>query len=110
MAGPDAPSDPMHPPTAGESVPRPEPAPPAASAIQAGTGARDWAPSGTQFVIGHGHHAAVVTEVGATLRRYDVGGSAVIDGSGDTEICPNGRPDPGPVAQPAGRRTLRIRR
>lgn len=37
-------------------------------------------PSGEQFEIGRGSQRAVVTEVGATLRAYDVDGRAVIDG------------------------------
>lgn len=48
-------------------------------------------PSGRQFVIGHGAHQAVVTEVGATLRSYDVGPWAVVDGFAEKEICSGGR-------------------
>ena len=36
--------------------------------------------SGRQFEIGYGAQHATVTEVGATLRTYDVGDHAVIDG------------------------------
>ena len=36
-------------------------------------------PSGRQHEIRHGAQRAVVTEVGATLRRYDVGGRAVLE-------------------------------
>lgn len=38
------------------------------------------APTGRQFEIRHGDQVAVVTELGATLRTYDVAGVAVIDG------------------------------
>ena len=37
-------------------------------------------PSGEQHEIGHGDLAVVVTEVGATLRTYSVGGLDVLDG------------------------------
>ena len=37
-------------------------------------------PTGAQHEIRHGEQVAVVTEVGATLRRYDVGERAVIEG------------------------------
>jgi len=37
-------------------------------------------PTGAQFEIAHGNQRAVVTEVGATLRAYEAGGAAVIDG------------------------------
>ena len=48
-------------------------------------------PSGRQFVIGHGRAQAVVTEVGATLRAYEVDGRAVVDGFGPDELCTAGR-------------------
>jgi aldose 1-epimerase len=48
-------------------------------------------PSGEQHEIGHGDQRAVVTEVGATLRSYTVGGVAVIDGFGLTDMCSDGR-------------------
>ena len=48
-------------------------------------------PTGQQWVIGHGHQQAVVTEVGATLRSYSVGGRRVIDGFGDDEWSESGR-------------------
>ena len=38
------------------------------------------APTGRQLTITHGEQVAVVTEVGATLRTYEVGGRAVVDG------------------------------
>jgi aldose 1-epimerase len=37
-------------------------------------------PTGASFEIVHGAHRAVVTEVGATLRSYDVDGAPVIEG------------------------------
>ena len=37
-------------------------------------------PSGAQFEIRHGEQRAVVTEVGATLRAYECGGHAILDG------------------------------
>jgi galactose mutarotase-like enzyme len=37
-------------------------------------------PTGEQHRIVHGDQVAVVTEMGATLRAYDVGGRAVVDG------------------------------
>ena len=48
-------------------------------------------PSGEQHAIEHGQARAVVTEVGATLRSYTVGGRAVVDGFDETEICRDGR-------------------
>jgi len=48
-------------------------------------------PSGEQHELRHGEHRAVVTEVGATLRRYSVEEVDVIDGF-DVEISsPDGR-------------------
>jgi aldose 1-epimerase len=38
-------------------------------------------PTGASFEITHGRQRAVVTEVGATLREYEVNGAAVIEGS-----------------------------
>jgi len=49
------------------------------------------APSGVQYDIGHGRHQVVVTEVGATIRSYTVGGAAVLDGFPVAEICDSGR-------------------
>ncbi len=37
-------------------------------------------PTGEQWVIAHGHQQAVITEVGATLRSYTLGGTTVVDG------------------------------
>jgi aldose 1-epimerase len=49
------------------------------------------APSGQQHVIGHGRAEVVVTEVGATLRSYTVGGAPVVDGFEVSEMCRDGR-------------------
>jgi aldose 1-epimerase len=49
------------------------------------------APSGRQFRLVHREHEAVVTEVGAGLRTYTVGGTAVLDGYPETEMCSGGR-------------------
>jgi aldose 1-epimerase len=48
-------------------------------------------PTGEQWVIAHGHQEAVVTEVGATLRSYTLGGSAVLDGFGPDDWSHAGR-------------------
>jgi len=48
-------------------------------------------PTGEQWVIAHGHQQAVVTEVGATLRSYTLGGHDVIDGFGPGEWSHSGR-------------------
>ncbi len=47
--------------------------------------------TGDQWVIGHGHQRAVITEVGATLRSFTLGDRAVIDGFGPTEWSHGGR-------------------
>lgn len=47
-------------------------------------------PTGAQYELRRGGQYAVVTEVGATLRRYDVDGRQVVDGFG-----PDERPDGG---------------
>lgn len=44
--------------------------------------------SGEQVEIVRGDHRAVVTEVGATLRGYQAGGRAVLDGFAAEEMCP----------------------
>ncbi len=49
------------------------------------------AATGDQWVIGHGHQRAVVTEVGATLRSYSVGDRPVLDGFGPEEWSHGGR-------------------
>ena len=49
------------------------------------------APSGVQYDIGHGQHQVVVTEVGATIRSYTVGGAPVLDGFALDAVCDSGR-------------------
>ena len=44
-------------------------------------------PSGQQYVITHGSHRAVITEVGGGLRAYSIDGLDVIDGYGEGEMC-----------------------
>jgi aldose 1-epimerase len=51
-------------------------------------------PSGRQFEIVKGPQQAVVTEVGATLRRYRAGGLEALDGFETYEICSAGRGQP----------------
>lgn len=46
--------------------------------------------SGEQFPIAAGEHAAVVTEVGASLRTYTVGGADVTFPYGEDEMAPRG--------------------
>lgn len=46
-------------------------------------------PSGAQHEIRHGDQVAVVTEVGATLRRYDIGDRQVVQGH-DVAAVPDG--------------------
>lgn len=43
-------------------------------------------PSGEQVAIAHGDQRAVITEVGATLRTYETGGVAVIEGFASDEV------------------------
>ena len=47
--------------------------------------------TGDQWVIGHGHQRAVITEVGATLRSFTVEDRPVVDGFGPTEWSHGGR-------------------
>jgi aldose 1-epimerase len=47
--------------------------------------------SGEQIAITSGTQRIVVTTVGATLRAYEVGDRAVIDGFGPEDICADGR-------------------
>ncbi len=54
-------------------------------------GASPISPTGEQWVIAHGHQEAVVTEIGATLRSYTVGGHDVVDGFGPAEWSHAGR-------------------
>src|SRR6202035_4059213 len=49
------------------------------------------AATGDQWVIGHGHQRAVITEVGATLRSFTVDDDPVIDGFGTDEWSHGGR-------------------
>lgn len=48
-------------------------------------------PSGEQYEIVSGAHRAVLTEVGATLRTYEVGGAEVVRGFGVDEMPRGGR-------------------
>ena len=67
------------------------------------------APSGTQVVIRRGDQAATVTEVGAGLRSYAVGGRDVLDGYRVDELSPSGRGQvliPWPNRLAAGRYTF----
>ncbi|MDQ6713978.1 MAG: aldose 1-epimerase family protein [Candidatus Dormibacteraeota bacterium] len=48
-------------------------------------------PSGQQFVLTLGDQRAVVTEVGATLRAYNVGDRELVDGFAEDEMCTSGR-------------------
>jgi aldose 1-epimerase len=49
------------------------------------------APSGEQFLISHGDAEVQVTQVGATLRRYAVGGTDVLDGFDVNSRATDGR-------------------
>jgi galactose mutarotase-like enzyme len=49
------------------------------------------AATGDQWVIGHGHQRAVITEVGATLRSFTVEDRPVIDGFGPEQWSHGGR-------------------
>lgn len=49
------------------------------------------APSGRQLSLVCGDQRVVVTEVGAGLRQYTVGGHHVVDGYGAGEMCSGGR-------------------
>jgi len=53
--------------------------------------AQTTAATGDQWVIGHSHQRAVVTEVGATLRSFTVDGRPVLDGFGPEEWSHGGR-------------------
>jgi aldose 1-epimerase len=48
-------------------------------------------PSGEQVQLAHGDQEAVVTVIGAGLRRYSARGRAVLDGYDADELCPSGR-------------------
>ena len=47
--------------------------------------------TGDQWVIGHGHQRAIITEVGATLRAFTVGERHVVDGFGPDQWSHGGR-------------------
>ena len=49
------------------------------------------APSGEQYELALADQTAVVTEVGAGLRSYALGGRPILDGYGADEMCPSGR-------------------
>lgn len=44
--------------------------------------------SGVQWHIASEGHRAVVVEVGGGLRTYDAAGQAILDGYGESEVCP----------------------
>lgn len=46
------------------------------------------APSGTQVRIAHGEHAATITEVGAAVREYTVGGRPVFTSFAEDQVSP----------------------
>ena len=48
-------------------------------------------PTGEQLLLAHGDQRAVVTEVGATLREYQKGGVAVVEGFGEDEMATGAR-------------------
>jgi aldose 1-epimerase len=48
-------------------------------------------PSGEQHEVAFGRQRVVIAGVGATLRSYDVGDEAVVDGFDEDEICSAGR-------------------
>lgn len=47
--------------------------------------------SGTQYAISHGQQRAVITEVGATLRSYELAGEPLVLGFGLNEVPTGGR-------------------
>jgi aldose 1-epimerase len=48
-------------------------------------------PTGEQLLLAHGDQRAVVTEVGATLREYQKGGVAVVEGFEESEMATGAR-------------------
>jgi galactose mutarotase-like enzyme len=56
-----------------------------------GTRAGAVLPSGEQYEIRHGEQRAIITEVGATLRVYEVAGQAFVDGFAADEMSSGGR-------------------
>jgi len=51
-----------------------------------GSGSHPLAPTGTAYEIKHGNYKAVITEVGATLRSFQVGGVELLDTFGPDEM------------------------
>lgn len=47
--------------------------------------------TGDQWVIGHGHQRAIITEIGATLRAFTLGDRPVLEGFGPEEWSHGGR-------------------
>ena len=60
-------------------------------AAQTPTSKTTASPTGQQWVLGHGDQQAVVSEMGATIRSYTIGGLDVIDGFGPDEWSHSGR-------------------
>ncbi len=58
---------------------------------EAGASGEPVTPSGVQYTIAHGAQRAVITEVGATLRSYEVDGQAFVDGFDVGEMSSGGR-------------------
>jgi aldose 1-epimerase len=50
----------------------------------------DFRPSGTQWTLARGVQTATVVEVGGGLRSYSVGGTEILDGYAEDELCPAG--------------------
>lgn len=50
-----------------------------------------WPPSGRQHTISLGDQRVFLTEVGAALRQYDVGGRSLLDGYAEHEMCTGAR-------------------
>lgn len=48
-------------------------------------------PTGEQYAIAHGAHAATITQVGAGIRSYALGDWDVLDGFAADEVCTGGR-------------------
>ena len=67
-------------------------------------------PSGDQWVIGHGHQRAVVTEVGATLRSFTVDDRPFIEGFEANRVEPRwSRSGTGALAKSLGRWAIHVR-
>ena len=68
-------------------------------------------PSGTQFEIVHGEQHATIVEVGGGIRAYDVGGVDVLQPYAvDANVRRSARGASDPVAEPARRWPLQLRR